>query len=111
MNNNVALPIPGTYPSEAPAVGPSAAQPVQQIMALDRQRLRDYQANLDFYAGRQWPVQRRNARQRRLTFNYARTLVDKTASFLLSGVSFSVDAESPEDTAAAARREAVLRQI
>ena len=111
MNNNVALPIPGTYPSEAPAVGPNAAQPVQQIMALDRQRLRDYQANIDFYAGRQWPMQRRNARQRRLTFNYARTLVDKTASFLLSGVSFSVDAESAEDVAAAARREAVLRGI
>jgi hypothetical protein len=111
MNTNAATPIPGAYPSESPLGGTSATQPVQQIMALDRQRLRDYQANIDFYAGRQWPVQRRNARQRRLTFNYARTLVDKTASFLLSDCAFSVEAESAEDAAAATRREAVLRQI
>src|SRR5579883_2111191 len=110
MNNNAATAIPGAYPSEAPTAGPSA-QPVQQIMALDRQRLRDYQANLDFYAGRQWPVQRRNVRQRRLTFNYARTLVDKTASFLLTDVGFSVDPESPQDVPHATRREQVLRDI
>ncbi|HZU77100.1 MAG TPA: phage portal protein, partial [Dehalococcoidia bacterium] len=42
---------------------------------------------------------------------YARTIVDKTASFLLQGMSFSVDPESPEDVEAAHRREAVLREI
>src|SRR5579871_4729805 len=82
---------------------------IQQLSTMDRQRLRDYQLNLDFYAGRQWPVQRRNLRQRRLTFNYARTLVDKAASFLLAGAGFAIDAESPEDAQGAARREQVLR--
>src|SRR5579875_2767700 len=111
MNGNVA-PLPlGTYAPVQPLSGAASDNPIQQIAALDRQRLRDYQANIDFYAGRQWPVQRRNVRQRRLTFNYARTLVDKTASFLLSGVSFAVDPEAGEDPAAAARRERVLRQI
>lgn len=80
-----------------------------QLGALDRQRMRDYQANLDFYAGRQWPVQRRNIRARRLTFNYARTIVDKTASFLLNGTGFAVDPENPADVEAATRREGVLR--
>jgi hypothetical protein len=98
------------YPSAGAAQG-TASNVVAQLATLDRQRLRDYQANLDFYAGRQWPVQRRNIRQRRLTFNYARTIVDKAAAFLLNGVSFSVDAEGPEDVEAAARREAVLRGI
>ncbi len=94
--------------STSPGTAPSAFA-VQQLSVLDRQRLRDYQLNLDFYAGRQWPVQRRNLRQRRLTFNYARTLVDKAASFLLAGAGFAVDAESPDEAPRAARRERVLR--
>ncbi|MHB8576800.1 MAG: portal protein [Dehalococcoidia bacterium] len=82
-----------------------------QLGTLDRQRLREYQQNLDFYAGRQWPVQRRNIRQRRLTFNYARTIVDKTAAFLLGSTACAVDPENPGDVFMAARREQVLRQI
>jgi hypothetical protein len=78
-----------------PAPVAPGAFAVQQLATMDRQRLRDYQLNLDFYSGRQWPVQRRNLRARRLTFNYARTLVDKAASFLLAGAGFAVDAESP----------------
>jgi hypothetical protein len=94
------------------AASPAApAFAIQHLNTLDRQRLRDYQLNLDFYAGRQWPVQRRNLRQCRLTFNYARTLVDKAASFLLAGAGFAIDAESPEDAPRAARREQVLRAI
>src|SRR5690242_11983475 len=99
----------GVNSAAAPAT--AAAFAIQQLSTMDRQRLRDYQLNLDFYAGRQWPVQRRNLRQRRLTFNYARTLVDKAASFLLAGAGFAIDAESPEDAARAARRERVLRAI
>src|SRR5579875_63714 len=111
MNGNVA-PLPlGTYAPVQPLSGAASDNPIQQIAALDRQRLRDYQANIDFYAGRQWPPQRRNVRQRRLTFNYARTIVDKAASYLLSGLSFAVDPEAPDDVEAARKREATLLAI
>jgi len=95
----------------APSTPALATNLPGQLATLDRQRLRDYQANLDFYAGRQWPVQRRNMRARRLTFNYARTIVDKTASFFLAGNSFTVDPEGAAGAAAAGRREHVLRAI
>lgn len=98
------------YAPASPLTAPTGSVPAQ-LATLDRQRLKDYQGNLDFYAGRQWPVQRRNIRARRLTFNYARTVVDKAASFLLNGISFAVDPEGPDDLAGAARREAVLREI
>src|SRR5579885_2128641 len=99
----------GAASAAAAPAAPSFA--IQQLNTLDRQRPRDYQLSLDFFAGRQWPVQRRNLRQRRLTFNCARTLVDKAASFLLAGAGLAIDAESPEDAERAARRERVLREI
>lgn len=102
--------LTGSFPAATPLIE-SGASPIAQIAGMDRQRLREYQQQLDFYAGRQWPVQRRNLRARRLTLNYARTLVDKAASFLLQGAGFSVDPESPEDVEAANRRETVLREI
>jgi hypothetical protein len=87
--------------------------PLPQLIArMDGERLRRYRANLDFYHGRQWPGTPRR-RERRLTFNYARAVVDKVTSYLMSGLDFAVD--PPEDTAegqALARRtEAVLRRI
>jgi hypothetical protein len=98
------------YAPVTPLAAPTGPVPAQ-LATLDRQRMKDYQSNLDFYAGRQWPVQRRNIRARRLTFNYARTIVDKTASFLLNGVSFAIDPEGPNDVDRAARREAALSAI
>jgi len=62
----------------------------QQLLRLDISRLRAYRENLEFYQGRQWQEHQRR-RERRLTFNYAKAVIEKTASYALSGVSFVVD--------------------
>jgi hypothetical protein len=84
----------------------------QEIARMDEERLRRYRANLEFYHGKQWIGQPRR-RERRLTFNYARALVDKVTSYLMSGLDFAVD--PPEATAAgealARRTEAALRRV
>ncbi|HEX5503826.1 MAG TPA: phage portal protein [Thermomicrobiales bacterium] len=68
--------------------------------AARRARYRDY---LDFYEGRQW-LGRPLPGERRLTVNYARTLVRKAASYLFpEPVTFAV---APEDASAAARERA-----
>ena len=78
----------------------------------DADRMRRYRELLDFYQGVQWPERERRG-EKRLTFNYARVVVDKMASYLMSGVKFVVD--PGEDTAAgrekARRAEAVLQQV
>ena len=83
----------------------------QQLLKMDLARLKAYRDNLDFYQGSQWPEPQRR-RERRLTFNYAKTLIDKSASFVMNGLSFAVDPVdgSPEAAAAARRTEAVLRE-
>src|SRR3972149_10517287 len=68
----------------------------QQLVRLDLSRLRAYRDNLEFYQGRQWAEPQR-LRLRRITFNYAKAMVEKTASYTMSGVSFLVD---PEDASA-----------
>jgi len=61
----------------------------QQITRMDTGRLRAYRENLEFYQGRQWadPTRRR---ERRLTLNYAKAVIEKTASYTMSGLSFLV---------------------
>jgi hypothetical protein len=51
----------------------------QQIARMDADRLRRYRENFDFYHGRQWPGSASGGRrrERRLTFNYARAVIDK----------------------------------
>jgi hypothetical protein len=73
-----------------------------EVARLDLARLRAYRENLAFYRGQQWPGQQRR-RERRLVFNYAKALIDKTASYLMSGLSFVVD---PEDGTPPARERA-----
>ena len=75
----------------------------QQIARMDLDRLKAYRQNLDFYNGIQWPGRAR-PRERRLTFNYARVFVDKVTSYLMSGLSFSIDPLGPEDDGEGARR-------
>ena len=77
----------------------------QEIARMDGERLRRYRANLDFYHGKQWTGTPRR-RERRLTFNYARAVVDKTTSYLLTGLDFAVDppAPTPAGEALAQRR-------
>jgi hypothetical protein len=84
----------------------------QEIARMDGERLRRYRTNLDFYHGKQWVGQPRR-RERRLTFNYARAVVDKTTSYLMSGLDFAVDPPEPtaEGEALARRAEAVLRRV
>ncbi len=83
-----------------------------QLSRLDGGRLRAYRENLAFYRGEQWPGGARR-RERRLVFNYAKALIDKTASYVMSGMNTLVD---PEDASAAeeerARRaEKALREV
>jgi hypothetical protein len=85
---------------------------VEALGRLDGARLRAYRENLAFYQGEQWAGGQRR-RERRLVFNYARTLIEKVASYLMSGVSFVVDEHdaSPEARERARRAEAALREV
>lgn len=57
------------------------ALPLPRLIArLDADRLRRYREYLDFYQGRQWPTPPRR-RERQLTFNYARALVEKVTPY------------------------------
>jgi hypothetical protein len=84
----------------------------QQLATLDADRLRAYRANLEFYEGRQWQEPQRR-RERRLTFNYARTVIEKTASYAMAGLASVVDPAdgTPEAAAAARRAEQALRDV
>ncbi len=91
------------------------ALPLPRLIArLDADRLRRYREYLDFYQGRQWPTSPRR-RERQLTFNYARVLVEKVTSYLMSGMDFAVDPppdmDPAEGRALAARTEAALRRV
>lgn len=59
------------------------------LKAKDQDRLRAYRDNLDFYSGTQWATQSRKERQ--LTFNYAKTTIDKVTSYLMSGLDFALE--------------------
>jgi hypothetical protein len=85
---------------------------IEQLAKLDDGRLRAYRENLAFYQGQQWPASPRR-RERRLVFNYAKAVIDKVASYLMSGVSFVVDAEDASEQAQerARRSEAALREV
>jgi len=84
----------------------------QQLQRRDAERLRRYADNLAFYQGEQWPTPARR-RERRLVFNYARALIDKTTSYLMSGFGSVVDPEdgSPEEAARARRAERALHAV
>ena len=78
----------------------------------DADRMRRYRELLDFYQGAQWQGRERLG-EKRLTFNYARVVVDKMASYLMSGVKFVVDPleDSAEGRGKARRAEAALHQV
>ncbi|MFQ5879781.1 MAG: phage portal protein, partial [Dehalococcoidia bacterium] len=82
----------------------------QQIARIDSDRLRRYQEHLAFYQGHQWPEPSR--RRRRLTFNYAKAIVEKATSYLMHGVGFALDAadDSPQAQERARRAKSVLQQ-
>jgi hypothetical protein len=84
-----------------------------QLRQLDHDRLRRYRDYLSFYEGSQWEGRARRG-ERRLTFNYARAVVDKVTSYLLGGHSVQVEAldgADDEARARARRAELALREV
>lgn len=73
----------------------------EQIRTMDGARLRGYAEHLAFYAGDQWLASNRR-QNRRLVFNYAKAIIDKTASYVMTGVHVAVDPQ--DDSAPAAER-------
>ena len=84
----------------------------QQLTRLDLGRRRGYAELLSFYQGDQWPRPLRR-RDRRLVFNYAKAFIEKTASYLMSGMHTVVDAadESPEEDERARRCERAIAEV
>lgn len=100
--------------TEIRVAGSSGQRPLpQQLDRLDRTRLQRYRENLEFYQGRQWTASSSRRRERHLTFNYAKTMVEKTASYTMSGLGFVVDSEDGSEAGIqrARRAEQVLRQV
>ena len=91
---------------------PGAARPAMPG-AADAARVAGYRAYLDFYNGYHWdglPA----PQEKRLTFNYARAVVNKAASYLMGkGVQFAVDAPdgSGDEGARAAQHAEALLQV
>ncbi len=82
------------------------AQPLPQRLAhMDLPRLQAYRENLDFYRGVQWTGPSRR-RERRLTFNYAKAIVDKTAAYVMNGLEVHLLPREPSPQAEALAREA-----
>ncbi len=83
-----------------------------ELARLDRDRLRGYQQLLDFYHSVQWEGRERWG-ERRLTFNYAKVVIDKVTSYLMSGINFAVDPveESDETRDRAQKAEAALYRV
>jgi len=81
-----------------------------QLARQDTARLSAYRQNLDFYNGSQWTSQ---SRHRQLVFNYAKTSIDKTTSYLMQGLNFAAypGQDGDESKATAARAEQLLRQV
>jgi len=84
----------------------------QQLGRKDFQRIRAYRENLDFYNGIQWLGNRRRGEQR-ITINYAKAFVEKSTSYLMSGLNFAVDPvdDSPEAKERARKAEETLYEV
>jgi hypothetical protein len=76
----------------------------------DIDRLKRYKEMLDFYHGRQWPGYASRG-EKHLTFNYAKVIIDKVTSYLMSGVHSTVEPLDGSDKAGARRAEAALQQV
>ena len=74
-------------------------------------RFQRYREMLAFYNGRQWPG-RASRNEKRLTFNYARVVVDKLTSYLMNGKSMRLGSGAgDEPPALVARAQRALRSI
>lgn len=102
-----------TYLSGQPTDFTSKATIPTQVARMDFLRRRDYRENLRFYYGFQWPPQRINQKRRRLVFNYAKTMVEKVTSYLMTSREFAVQSENESKAARkrAADAEALLNRV
>ncbi|HLC29672.1 MAG TPA: phage portal protein, partial [Dehalococcoidia bacterium] len=84
----------------------------QQLARRDSDRLRRYREHMDFYNGRQWPGPARRW-ERRLTFNYAKVVVEKTTSYLMSEMDWTAEPweATPEGQERARQVEITLAQV
>jgi len=81
---------------------------VAALSQLDRRRFGAYKFNLDFYNGAQWPGSSKN---RQLVFNYAKIVIDKVTSYLLSELNFACDPLPGVDPSVAREAEALIYQV
>ena len=91
---------------------PGAEAPLPVVLhGMDGERLAGYRQNLRFYSGEQWSGRARRG-ERRLTFNYAKALVDKVTGYLLTGAAVQVEGDgTPEGSARARAAERAMRQV
>ena len=84
----------------------------QQLTRQDAERLRSYREHLDFYHGLQWPGRSRR-RERRLIFNYAKVVIEKTTSYLMSDLGLTAEPWeiTPEAQQRARQAEVALAQV
>jgi hypothetical protein len=84
----------------------------QQLAQRDTQRQRVYREHLGFYNDLQWPRTPRR-RERRLTFNYVRTFIDKVASYLTQDMAVVAEPwdSSPEAAVRAQHAQVVLLEV
>ena len=82
----------------------------RRLQQMDDARLRAYRDNLAFYQGRQW-LGRARPGERRLTFNYAKALVEKVTSYLLNGQAIQVEARDGDTEAGRERARAAERAL
>jgi hypothetical protein len=83
-----------------------------QLARRDIERLKSYKEMLEFYGGRQWAGRERRG-ERRLTFNYAKVFIEKISSYLMSDISFTVDAleDTEKALANAGQAEAAIYRV
>lgn len=109
------VPVPVSVPDPVVTSVPEHrhAWPPGVITSDDRARFARYTRYLDFANGRQWNERARRGEQR-LVFNYVRTLLRKTASYVFPApVTFSVPplSNNPSDHTAANRAERWLNGL
>ena len=83
-----------------------------QLNNRDIDRLKSYKELLEFYHGQHWEGYARRG-EKRLTFNYAKVVIDKITSYLMTGITFTVEPTQDSDEARvrAQRAEQALYQV
>lgn len=85
----------------------------EELKRRDAERLKNYNTFLTFYEGEQWPERAdRQARLRRLTYNYVRTVITKITSHVTDHrIEIVPDENNEQSQARAEAAEDVLRDI